>query len=81
MLHSIYSILIPDFCKKKEEKKKEERMKKLEESLPPGQKLGDGKNSKTWREEYNPLMNSGSGSTYRAPKRSACSGGGCGGRK
>jgi hypothetical protein len=28
--------------------------------------------------DYNPLMGSGSGSNYRPPRRSPCSGGGCG---
>ncbi|XP_018575792.1 selenoprotein S [Anoplophora glabripennis] len=63
--------------KEKERKKQEEILQKYEGQ--GGQKSGykdDGVNSS--RPEYNPLMGAGSSSSYRAPKRSACSRGGCG---
>lgn len=63
------------------EKQKEKERKLLEEKRAllnngtAGQSINRSKNSKT---DYNPLMGSGSGSNYRPPRRSACSGGGCG---
>nr|CAI5849973.1 unnamed protein product [Callosobruchus analis] len=58
----------------KEAKKKEAELEKL--GNKGGRKLGSEK--KSFRPEYNPLMGSGSVSSYRPPRRSACSGGGCG---
>ncbi|CAH1955989.1 unnamed protein product [Acanthoscelides obtectus] len=66
-----------EYKKKMEEreaKKKEAQLEKL--GNEGGKKLGSDK--KSFRPEYNPLMGSGSVSSYRPPRRSACSGGGCG---
>ncbi|KAL1456641.1 hypothetical protein WDU94_001355 [Cyamophila willieti] len=66
-------------------KAEEERLKKLE-ALNEKKEEGpsqDGSKKKTplFRDEYNPLMGSGPVNNYRPPRRSACSGGGCGGRR
>ncbi|XP_050534823.1 selenoprotein S B-like [Daktulosphaira vitifoliae] len=66
------------------EKQKEKEKKILEEKQASlnktslGHTINDSERSKRFRPEYNPLMGSGSGSNYRPPRRSPCSGGGCG---
>jgi len=65
------------------EKQKEKDNKILEEKKAllnngtTGQTINKSEKSK-YRPDYNPLMGSGSGSNYRRPRRSPCSGGGCG---
>lgn len=70
-----------EYKRKQEEKlerKRQEAMEKLS-SVNKGHKLGnDDKKSGGFRPDYNPLMGNAGGSSYRAPKRSACGGGGCG---
>ncbi|GLV38030.1 hypothetical protein CBL_07828 [Carabus blaptoides fortunei] len=64
----------------KEEQKRQEWLDRQVGANITGHKLGRSENpegKKSFKPEYNPLMG-GSGSNYRAPKRSACSGGGCG---
>ncbi|XP_015363530.1 PREDICTED: selenoprotein S-like [Diuraphis noxia] len=66
------------------EKQKEKEKKILEEKQAllnngtSGQSINRSQKSKNSKPDYNPLMGSGSGSNYRPPRRSACSGGGCG---
>lgn len=72
------------YKEKMKEKAEEERKKKLEalEKKDEGSSQNNGSQKKTplFREDYNPLMGSGPVNSYRAPRRSACSRGGCGGR-
>ncbi|KAL4096602.1 hypothetical protein QTP88_021522 [Uroleucon formosanum] len=66
------------------EKQKEKEKKLLEEKRAllnngmAGMSMNSSGNSKKSKPDYKPLMGSGSGSNYRPPRRSACSGGGCG---
>ncbi|CAH1724379.1 selenoprotein S-like [Aphis gossypii] len=66
------------------EKQKEKEKKILEEKQAllnngtDGQSINSSEKPKKSKPDYNPLMGSGSGSNYRPPRRSACSGGGCG---
>ncbi|KAJ8985595.1 hypothetical protein NQ317_015086 [Molorchus minor] len=60
----------------REAKKREEAMQKFDGQ--GGQKLGSESSKQSFKPDYNPLMGSGSGSSYRPPRRSACSRGGCG---
>lgn len=65
------------------EKQKEKEKKILEEKRAllnngTGQSINSSEKPKKSKPDYNPLMGSGSGSNYRPPRRSACSGGGCG---
>lgn len=64
----------------KEAKKREELLAKYQNEAQ-GYKLGNDKDqpgkSSSLKPEYNPLVG-GSSHSYRAPKRSACSKGGCG---
>lgn len=63
--------------KEKEEKIKAERLNQLRSS-GVGECLGGKKTSEKWKPDYNPLTGSGGGSSYRPPRRTACSRGGCG---
>ncbi|KAJ3662861.1 hypothetical protein Zmor_007196 [Zophobas morio] len=70
--------------KEREERKRQELVEKYGSSQG-GHVLGGSGGSKkddkptTFKQDYNPLMGPGGSSSYRAPKRSACGGGGCGG--
>lgn len=70
------------FKEKLKEKAEAERLKKLEALKEKKDEPSDNSNQKKktplFRNEYNPLMGSGSVNAYRPPRRSACSRGGCG---
>lgn len=72
------------YKEKQAQKAEEERKKKLEalnekkDEGGPSQDSGTRKKTPLYREEYNPLMGSGPVNSYRPPRRSACSRGGCG---
>ncbi|XP_050428257.1 uncharacterized protein LOC126838139 isoform X2 [Adelges cooleyi] len=63
--------------KEKEQKLLVEKQAKLNNTAA-GYTLNDSGKSKPYKPDYNPLMGSGHGSNYRPPRRSRCSGGGCG---
>ncbi|NP_001233073.1 uncharacterized protein LOC100164046 [Acyrthosiphon pisum] len=64
--------------KEKEKKLLEEKQALLNNGMAAGQSMNSSEKSKNSKPDYKPLMGSGSGSNYRPPRRSACSGGGCG---
>ncbi|XP_023941129.2 uncharacterized protein LOC112048027 [Bicyclus anynana] len=58
--------------KEREERKRQENLERLQKyGAAGGSRLGDG-------DDFLPLSGGGSTSSYRPPKRSACSRGGCG---
>ncbi|CAG9857465.1 unnamed protein product [Phyllotreta striolata] len=70
-----------ELFKQKQQEKEEKKVNELLDKYNNGgNTLGPStsKRSQSFKPEYNPLMGSGSSSTYKAPKRSACGGGGCG---
>ncbi|CAH1398414.1 unnamed protein product [Nezara viridula] len=70
---------------KMKERERQQLMEKIAkaEKQEGGNRLGNDSgpsNSKGFKSDYNPLMGDSS-SRYKPPKRSGCSGGGCGGGK